>query len=108
MSKAKTRPYDSARYLDTPEAIAAYLTEALETEDSSFIAFALGTVARAKGMSEIARKAGLSRENLYRSLDGQTKPELDTVIRVLGAVGLTLAASPKPKLPSSKPKLKTG
>jgi len=99
MSKATTkiRPYDSARYLDTPEAIAAYLTEALETEDSSFIASALGTVARAKGMAAVARKAGLSRENLYRSLGGQTKPELDTVIRVLGAVGLTLSASPKPR-----------
>ena len=93
----KTRPYDSARYLDTPETIAAYLTEALETEDSSFIASALGTVARAKGMSGVARKTGLSRENLYRSLDGQTKPELDTVIRVFGAVGLTLSASPKTK-----------
>jgi probable addiction module antidote protein len=97
MSKTKTRPYDSARYLDTPETIAAYLTEALETEDASFIASALGTVARAKGMSEVARKAGLSRENLYRSLGGQAKPELDTVIRVFGAVGLTLSASPKPK-----------
>lgn len=96
-TKIKVRPYDSARYLDTPEAIAAYLTEALETEDSSFIASALGTVARAKGMSGVARKAGLSRENLYRSLDGQTKPELDTVIRVLGAVGLTLSANPKPR-----------
>jgi probable addiction module antidote protein len=96
-AKTKTRPYDSARYLDTPETIAAYLTEALETEDSAFIASALGTVARAKGMSEVARKAGLSRENLYRSLDGHTKPELDTVIRVLGAVGLTLSANPKPK-----------
>jgi len=97
MTKTKTRPYDSARYLDTPETIAAYLTEALETEDASFIAFALGTVARAKGMSDVARKAGLSRENLYRSLGGQTKPELDTIIRVLGAVGLTLSANPKPK-----------
>jgi probable addiction module antidote protein len=95
--KIKIRPYDSARYLDTPEAIAAYLTEALETEDSSFIASAVGTVARAKGMSDVARKAGLSRENLYRSLDGQTKPELDTIIRVLGAVGLTLSANPKVK-----------
>ena len=96
-TKIRTRPYDSAHYLDTPEAIAAYLTEALETEDSSFIASALGTVARAKGMSGVARKTGLSRENLYRSLDGRTKPELETVIRVLGAVGLTLSANPKAK-----------
>ena len=94
-TKIKTRPYDSARYLDTSEAIAAYLTEALETEDSSFIASALGTVARAKGMSGVAKKAGLSRENLYRSLDGRTKPELDTSSRFSAPSDSRLSASPK-------------
>ena len=97
MSKAKikTRAYDSARYLDTAEACATYLTEALETEDASFIAQALGTVARAKGMSKIARDAGLSRENLYRSLNGTTKTELETVMRVLHALDIKLSADPK-------------
>ena len=90
---AKTRPYDSAEYLDNPEAIAEYLTAALETADAAFIAKAIGTAARACGMSQIARDAGLSRENLYRSLNGQTRTELDTVVRVLQALGVRLTAS---------------
>lgn len=91
---AKTRPYDSAEYLDTPEALADYLTEALETKDAAFIAQAIGTAARARGMTEIAREAGVSRENLYRSLSGQTKPEFDTIMRVLAALGVQLTAKP--------------
>jgi probable addiction module antidote protein len=91
---AKTRPYDSAEYLDTPEALAAYLTEALETKDAAFIAQAIGTAARARGMTEIAREAGVSRENLYRSLSGQAKPEFDTIMRVLDALGVQLTAKP--------------
>jgi probable addiction module antidote protein len=90
---AKTRPYDSAKYLDSPEAIAEYLTAALETTDAAFIARAIGTAARACGMTQIAREAGLSRENLYRSLNGQTRTELDTVVRVLRALGVRLTAS---------------
>jgi probable addiction module antidote protein len=91
---AKTRPYDSAEYLDTPEALVAYLSEALETKDAAFIAQAIGTAARARGMTEIAREAGVSRENLYRSLSGQTKPEFDTIMRVLAALGVQLTAKP--------------
>lgn len=91
---AKTRPYDSAEYLDGPEALADYLTEALETNDAAFIAQAIGTAARARGMTEIAREAGVSRENLYRSLNGQTKPEFETIVRVLAALGVRLAAKP--------------
>lgn len=94
-TKIKTRPYDSAKYLGSMEARAAYLTEAFETEDASFIAQALGTVARARGMSGVARKAGLSRENLYRSLNGETKTELETVMRVLRALGISLSATAK-------------
>jgi probable addiction module antidote protein len=91
----KTTHYDSADYLDSPEAVAEYLTAALETADASFIAKAIGTAARARGMSEIAKEAGLSRENLYRSLNGETKTELETVIRVLDALGIQLTATPK-------------
>ena len=91
---AKTRPYDSAEYLDSPEALADYLTEALETNDAAFIAQAIGTAARARGMTEIAREAGVSRENLYRSLNGQTKPEFETIVRVLAALGVQLTAKP--------------
>lgn len=92
---SKTRPYDSAEFLDTPELVAEYLTEALETNDSSFIAQAIGTAARARGMTEISKEAGVSRENLYRSLNGETKPEFDTVMRVLGALGVQLTAKPR-------------
>jgi len=94
-SKLKTRPYDSAEYLDTPEAIAEYLSEALEDDDPSFISKAIGTAARARGMSEVAREAGVSRENLYRALSGDTKPEFDTIRRVLDALGVRLEVKPK-------------
>jgi probable addiction module antidote protein len=92
---AKTRTFDSAEYLDNPEVIAEYLSEAFETADASFIAHAIGTAARARGMTDIAREAGMSRENLYRSLSGETKPEFDTIMRVLTALGVQLAAKPK-------------
>ncbi len=90
-----TFPFDAAEALDTSEAIAEYLTAALETNDPSYVAKAIGTVARARGMSDIARESGLSRENLYRSLNGETKTELDTIVRVLNALGIRLSAVPK-------------
>ena len=92
---AKTRPFDAAEYLDTPEGVAEYLADAFEPSDASFIAQAIGTAAKARGMTEIASAAGLSRENLYRSLSGDTKPELDTIMRVLDVLGVQLAAKPK-------------
>ena len=76
-------------------AIAEYLTEALEDSDPSFISKAIGTAARARGMSEVAREAGVSRENLYRALSGDTKPEFDTIRRVLDALGVRLEVKPK-------------
>ena len=90
----KIEPFDVADYLDSPEMIAAYVTEALESGDAALIAMAIGAVARAKGMTDIAEKAGLSRENLYRALGGQSKPEFGTVIKVLHALGLSLVAQP--------------
>ena len=92
---SKTKPYDSADYLDTPEAVAEYLTAAFETADAAFITKAVGTAARARGMTEVARQAGLSRENLYRSLNGETKAEFDTILRVLDTLGIQLSATPK-------------
>lgn len=91
----KTKPFDVADYLNDPETIVAYINEALESEDAALIAVAIGNVARAKGMSEIAEKAGLSRENLYRALGGEAKPEFGTVIKVLHALGIDLIAQPK-------------
>lgn len=90
----KTTAYDSAEYLDSDEAIAAYIDEALESADPAHIAHALGLVARAKGMSEIARAAGVSREHLYRALKDTGNPEFATILRVLKALGLRLAAQP--------------
>ncbi len=75
--------------------VAAYLNEALESEEISAIAVAIGTVARARGMSTVAEKAGLSRVNLYRALDGEAKPEFGTVIKVLHALGIDLVATPQ-------------
>ena len=88
---AKAKPFDAAEYLDSPEMIAAYINEALESEDAS----AIGTVARARDMSAVAEKAGLSRENLYRALGGEARPEFGTVIKVLHALGFDLVAQPQ-------------
>lgn len=90
----ETTPFDPAEYLDNDEAVAVYLTDALESGDPAFIADALGVVARAKGMKQIADKAGLSRESLYRALSGKGNPELSTVLKVVAALGLRLSASP--------------
>ena len=86
--KTKTSPYDSAEYLNSRESINAYMEEALETHDPAFIAKALGTIARARGMSRIAKKAGLSRESLYKALSTEGNPEFGTIIRVMQALGL--------------------
>jgi len=88
---ASTKPFDPAAYLDTPEAIATYLTEALDTRDPALVADALGVVARARGMSEVARQAGVSRESLYRALSAEGNPEFGTVLKVAQALGVRLA-----------------
>lgn len=94
MSKTKTKPFDPAEYLDDSESIAAYLTDALESGDPAFIADALGVIARARGMSEVAQEAGVSRESLYRALSTDGNPEFATVLRVMKALGLRLSAVP--------------
>ena len=90
----KSRPFDPAAYLESEEAIAAYLTDALDSNDPGFIADAIGVVARARGMTRVAREAGLSRESLYRTLGQDGNPELSTLLRVLGALGLRLSIRP--------------
>ena len=91
----KTFPYDSAEYLEDNQAIAECLEEAMkiamEDSDPSFLAVALGTVARARGMSQIAKEAGLSRESLYKALGSEGNPEFGTVLRVVQALGLKLS-----------------
>jgi len=90
----KTRPFDPALYLDNPEALAEYLDAALETGDAAFIARSLGVIARARGMTDIARDTGLGRESLYKALGENGNPELSTVLRVMKALGLRLSAVP--------------
>ncbi len=92
MTKIKTRPFDPAEFLETDEAIAEYLTAALETDDAAFVADALGVVARAKGMAAIAETAGLGRESLYKALSENGNPEFATVLKVVKALGLHLVA----------------
>jgi probable addiction module antidote protein len=84
----ETRPYDSARYLDSDEAIAEYVTSAFESGDAAVIANALGVAARARGMTQLAKDAGLSRESLYKALSDKGNPEFSTVLRVAKALGL--------------------
>lgn len=90
----KTSPFDAADYLDTAEARAEYMTAALETGDVDFIRDAVGVVARARGMTKIAKETGLSRESLYKALGETGNPEFGTVMRIVRALGLTLAARP--------------
>jgi probable addiction module antidote protein len=94
MSRTKTAPYDVAEHLRTPEEMAAYLEACLDEADgdAAFVAKALGDIARAKGMTQVARDAGLSRESLYKALSGDRSPGFDTVLKVLGALGLRLHA----------------
>lgn len=96
MAKKKTIRFDSATYLDSAEAVGAYLEEALASDDPAFVAHALGTVARARGMSRIAKKAGLSRESLYKALSAEGNPELGTVLRVMRALGLKFSVTVAP------------
>jgi probable addiction module antidote protein len=79
----RTSKFDVADYLKTPEQIAAYLTEALETGDTAFVCTALDTIARAKGMSNVAKATGLGRESLYKSLSGTTKPEYSFGVKLV-------------------------
>jgi probable addiction module antidote protein len=89
----ETRPYDSARYLDSDEAIAGYLEAAFEIDDPAFIAKAIGIIAQARGMTQIAKDAGISRESLYEALVGNENPEFSILQKVVKALGLRLAVA---------------
>ena len=94
MAKIITTRYDVAEHLRTQEEMAAYLEACFEEAggDAAFIAKALGDIARAKGMSQVARDAGLSRESLYKALSGERSPGFDTILKVIAALGLKLHA----------------
>lgn len=94
----RTTPYDVAEHLRTPEEMASYLEACLDEAngDAAFVAKALGDIARAKGMTQVARDAGLSRESLYKALSGERTPGFDTVLKVIAALGLRLHAEVGP------------
>lgn len=94
MTKTITTRYDVAEHLRTPEEMAAYLEACLEESngDAAFIAKALGDIARAKGMTQVAQDAGVSRESLYKALSGERVPSFDTILKVTKALGLSLHA----------------
>lgn len=96
MSTTKTKlvPFDAARYLTDDAAIAEYMNAVLETGDTDLLLLALGDVARARGMAQVAKDAGLGRESLYKALTPGAKPRFDTVVKVANALGVRLTAQP--------------
>ena len=94
MAKTVTTAWDPAEHLETEEDMAAYLEAALEDSDPALIAAALGDIARAKGMTQVAREAGLGRESLYKALSPDGNPEFATIMKVVSALGLQLHAAP--------------
>lgn len=94
MGRIVTTKYDVSEHLRTPEEMAAYLEASIEEAkgDAAFIAKALGDIVRAKGMTQVARDAGLSRESLYKALSGEKSPGFDTILKVIDALGLKLHA----------------
>ena len=101
MSTIKTRPFDMANYLSNAEEVTEYLRQVLEDGDPVELGAALGNIARARGMSQLARDTGLSRESLYKSLSGERAPNSDTLFKVLRALGFQLTlAQPSPAAPA--------
>lgn len=95
MGSIKLRKWDSAEHLKTDEDMALYLEACLAEagDDAAFIAKALGTIARAKGMTQLARETGLGRESLYKALSGEGNPSFATILKVVHALGLKLHAA---------------
>ena len=96
MTKTATTVWDPAEHLQSEEDMAAYLEAALEDGDATLIAAALGDIARAKGMTQVARDAGLGRESLYKALSPAGNPAFGTILKVVAALGLQLHASSAP------------
>lgn len=93
-ARAKLVPFDATRYLVDDAAIAEYMNAVLETGDTDLLLLALGDVARARGMAQVAKDAGLGRESLYKALTPGAKPRFDTVVKVARALGIRLAVQP--------------
>lgn len=93
METERTHRWDAAEHFENEEDMVEYLEAALEENDPALIAAALGDIARAKGMSQIAKQAGLGRESLYKALSSEGNPEFATILKVINALGLQLRAS---------------
>ncbi len=93
-TKTKLLAFDAARYLTDDAAVAEYMTAVLETDDPDLLLLALGDVARARGMAQVAKDSGLARESLYKALAPGAKPRFDTVLKVARALGVRLSAHP--------------
>lgn len=94
MPKISTRSFDAAHYLQDEESIAEYLRAAVEDGDPALLAAALGDIARVRGMTQLARDTGLSRESLYKSLSGERAPNSDTLFKVIHAMGFKFSLEP--------------
>lgn len=94
MNTIKTRPFDMANHLGSEEEITEYLRQVLEDNDPAELAGALGDIARARGMTQLARDTGLSRESLYKSLSGERAPSSETLFKVIHAMGFKLTLAP--------------
>ena len=92
--KLATEPFDAADHIHSPEGQAELLDDAFASGDASYIAAALGTVARARGMTRVASEAGITREALYKALSAESDPKLSTLLGVMKALGLRLHADP--------------
>jgi len=94
MNKTKTRPFDMQNYLNSEQDIEMYLQVVLEDGDPALLAAALGDIARARGMTQLARDTGLSRESLYKSISGERAPSSDTLFKVMHALGFKFTMQP--------------
>jgi probable addiction module antidote protein len=91
----KTRPFDPAEFIDGPKSEALILADAFDTGDAGYIAHALGVIARARGISEVARQAGVSRPTLYAAISGDGDPKLSTLLSLLKALDVKISVAPK-------------
>ncbi|MGJ7543495.1 addiction module antidote protein [Variovorax sp. LT1R16] len=94
MTKIQTRAFDVANYLGNEDDMAEYFRQVLEDNDPAELAAALGAIARARGMTQLSKDTGLSRESLYKSLSGERAPSSDTLFKVIRALGFKLTIQP--------------
>lgn len=94
-----TSPFDASEFLTNPDAQAELISDALDTGDAAYIAHALGVVAKAKGMANVAKEAGVTREALYKALSEKGDPRLSTLLGVVKALGIRLSAAPERNAP---------